>query len=173
MRKRTGGPRGAGAREEPRESALASGWTVQGDADPEPPSIARLEDADVPLPAADEPGVSEDSDAALAADERPQLSNAALVLLGVTGGLYLLYAWVWLSWAQYYAEVNAELASTSGALGAVLQQIVFWAAPLAPPLWFLAVLLLNRGRSTWRMALWIGIGAVVLLPLPVFAGGGA
>lgn len=166
---------------EARESALASGWTVEADPDP----AAAVESvADVPTEprpdAADTPEVAEASDAGGSGDAafdeedpRPQLSNGALVLLGVFGGLYLLYAWIWLSWAGYYSGVNAELAAASGSLGAALQQVVFWAAPLAPLLWFLAVLLLNRGASTRRLALWIVIGAVVLLPLPVFAGGGA
>ncbi|WP_449283683.1 hypothetical protein [Leucobacter sp.] len=156
---------------EARESALASGWTVE--AGPEPAAaVGGVVDAPAePHPdAVDAPG---SLDGAPGDDGRPQLGNGALVLLGVFGGLYLLYAWIWLSWARYYAGVNAELAAASGSLGAVLQQIVFWAAPLAPLLWFLAVLLLNRGAGTRRMALWIVIGAIVLLPLPVFAGGGA
>lgn len=171
MRKKSGDR----AREESRASALASGWTVQGDADPE---------AEGPAPSAAESAL--ESDAAPVADaadgealaseveeQRGQLSNAALVLLGVFGGLYLLYAWVWLSWAQFYASANAEVASASGSLGGALQQLVFWAAPLAPILWFLAAVLLNRGAGIRRLALWIVIGAIVLLPLPVFGGGGA
>lgn len=161
---------------EARESALASGWTVE--ADPDPAADAASVDGAPAEPrphAADAPDASDALDEATAetVEPRPQLSNGALVLLGVFGGLYLLYAWVWLSWARYYAGVNAELAAASGSLGSVLQQIVFWAAPLAPLLWFLAALLLNRGGSTRRLALWIVIGAIVLLPLPVFAGGGA
>lgn len=180
MRKKTSG--------EPRESALASGWTVEAEpADAAPaeagpaasaPSAAESR-AGEGSPASEAVGaVAADSaaegDAAELADDGPaQLSNAALVLLGVFGGLYLLYAWVWLSWAQFYASANAELASASGALGGALQQVVFWAAPLAPLLWFLAALVLNRGAGIRRLALWIVIGAVVLLPLPVFGGGGA
>lgn len=154
---------------ETRESVLASGWTVEADPESAAPEA-------VAAPAAS----PNDADAGAAsrgdgsdAEGRPQLSNGALVMLGVFGGLYLLYAWIWLSWAQYYAGVNAELAAASGALGALLQQLVFWAAPLAPLLWFLAALLLNREAGARRMALWIVIGAVVLLPLPVFAGGGS
>lgn len=102
-----------------------------------------------------------------------QLSNGALVLLGVFGGLYLLYAWIWLSWAQYYSGQNATVAGTSGSLGAALQQVVFWAAPLTPLLWFLTALLMNRNAGMRRLTTWIVIGAVVLVPLPVFGGGGA
>jgi hypothetical protein len=157
---------------EARESALASGWTVEADPDPAA-AVAGIADAPAePHPdAVDAPGPLDD--ATSEGDPRPQMGNGALVLLGVFGGLYLLYSWIWLSWARYYAGVNAELTAASGSLGGVLQQIVFWAAPLAPLLWFLAALLLNRGAGTRRLALWIVIGAVVLLPLPVFAGGGA
>lgn len=168
MRKNT--PRGA------RESALASGWTV------EPTTEAEAADIEAPqatvagaAPVQDQgpdPELETAADDA-AAGERTQLSNAALVLLGVLGGLYLLYAWIWLSWAQYYSSVNQEVAATSGSLGSVLQQTVFWAAPLAPVLWFLAVLALHRRAGTGKMALWLVIGAVVLFPLPVLSGGGA
>ncbi|PRI10721.1 hypothetical protein [Leucobacter massiliensis] len=182
MRKKT--PR------EARESALASGWTVEADPAPEsaaPPEAApetapgpKITGAEAEPAAENAAGSAAADGTAAGADEpgadagpRPQLSNGALVLLGVTGGLYLLYAWIWLSWAQYYAGVNAEQAATSGSLGAVLQQIVFWAAPLAPILWFLAALWLNRGRGLRWTALWIAIGAVVLVPLPLFLGGAA
>ncbi|MGJ0203712.1 hypothetical protein [Leucobacter sp. gxy201] len=144
--------------EEPRESLIASGWTVEAEPVQEPAAAP----VDAPLAASDDAE-------ALAADPRPQYSNAALVVLGLCGGLYLLYAWIWLSWAQYYAPVNANLAASAGALGGTAQNIVYWIAPLAPILWFLAALLMNRGRLR-ALLLWIGIGAVVLVPLPVFDG---
>lgn len=112
------------------------------------------------------------SDEAAAGDAN-ELSNGALVLLGVLGGLYLLYAWIWLGWAQFYAEMNAAVAAGSGSLGSALQQVLFWAAPTAPILWFLAALLLNRGAGMRRIAIWLIVGAVVLLPYPIFSGGGA
>lgn len=166
-----------------RESALASGWTIQPDPEPASPEPASpepvLAEAD-PDPAATPSdagrtavGPSDEPKGAEAAEEPGQLSNGALVLLGVFGGLYLLYAWVWLSWAQFYSTANSAAASGSGSLGAVLQQIVFWAAPLAPILWFVSVLLLNRGARLRRLALWIVVGAVVLIPLPMFSGGGS
>ncbi|MBK0420863.1 hypothetical protein JD292_02055 [Leucobacter sp. CSA2] len=185
-----------------RESAIASGWTVQGDpsadsAAPEPagtaaagsePSAAIAEGAGVgseqPTVAAAPsgsdasangeaagPGGTETEGAEPGERVSNQFSNVALVVLGVLGGLYLLYAWVWLSWAQYYASVNQEVASASGSLGGVLQQIVFWAAPLAPILWFVSVLALNRGASTLKHAVWLLIGAIVLFPLPLLSGG--
>ncbi|WP_336651398.1 MULTISPECIES: hypothetical protein [unclassified Leucobacter] len=156
---------------EERESAIASGWTVH--ADPLPAADHAPAADDTPSEAAGS-GIDDGSvDAADSEADAPpaQLSNAALVLLGVFGGLYLLYAWIWLSWAQFYAGQNASVAESSGSLGAVLQQIVFWAAPLAPILWFAAAMVLCRGAGMRRLTIWIVIGAVVLLPLPVFGGG--
>src|SRR5690606_4122877 len=90
---------------------------------------------------------------------KPQLPNSVLVLLGVFGGLYLLYVRVWLSWAQYYAPVNASLAASAGALGGAAQSVVYWIAPLAPIFWFVTVLLMNRGKRLRSMVVWIVIGA--------------
>ena len=187
MRKKT-------SREE-RESALASGWTVEAEPDREAAEAAPRSggargsgaaDAAIAAPATDpdpRSGIdrASEQDAGAAAtveddavvEERAQLSNGALVVLGVLGGLYLLYTWVWLSWAQYYSGVNEQVASASGSLGGVLQLIVFWAAPFAPALWFFSVLALNRGASTLKLAIWILVGAVVLFPLPLLSGGAA
>lgn len=150
---------------EERESSLASGWTVRAVPSPDEAAL-------VSAPAEVSEG-SETSEGALeAAPERPnQVSNAALVLLGVFGGLFLLYAWIWMSWAQYYAPVNANLAKAAGALGGPAQQIVFWLAPLAPILWFAATLFMNWGKGMRRLVLWLVIGAIVLVPLPIFSGG--
>lgn len=103
---------------------------------------------------------------------RSSFSNAALVFLGVLGGVYLLYAWIWLSWAQSFASFNAQAAGAAGSLGGALQQFVIWLAPLAPILWFAAAVLMNRG-SFKKTVLWVLIGALLLLPLPVFSGVGA
>lgn len=163
---------------EARESALASGWRVEAESadapdsrpqlavpsDPMRPddSVSRpdtLSDDKSPLPA--DPTVTEDLAAA------PAISNGALVVLGVFGGLYLLYSWGWFIIAQAYAEMNAYTAAGSGALGSVLQQIVFWAAPLAPALWFFVSLIVSRGGRTKRLALSLFVGAIVLVPLPM------
>lgn len=149
--------------EEPRESQLASGWTVEAAPEPAPPS-ATDSGNDFPEAAGDDTTPGEADAKAV----KPHLSNVALVLLGVSGGLYLLYAWIWLSWAQYYAPVNANLATAAGAIGGTAQNIVYWLAPLAPILWFLTALLMNRGRRTRSLVFWIALGAVVLVPLPVF-----
>lgn len=154
---------------ESRESSLASGWTIE--AESTVPAASSGLSATLPPEADPDPdAVTADPDAADPEVSEPeQLSNMALVFLGVLGGLFLMYSWIWLSWAQYYAGANAQTAAGAGSLGGVLQQIVFWAAPLAPILWFASAVLLNRRRFR-RTVLWILIGAVVLVPLPVFSG---
>ncbi|GAA2180776.1 hypothetical protein GCM10009847_19940 [Leucobacter tardus] len=159
---------------EPRDSALASGWTVEGA--PEPATTPAE-----PVPAATElatrvpggPGTDAGADPAdPSPDSRQQLSNGALVLLGVIGGLYLIYTYVWMTWAQYYSGVNTAVAANSGVIGGALQQIVFWAAPAAPALWFLSAVLLNRGRSTGRLAVALIVGAILLVPVPMLVSSG-
>lgn len=144
----------------PRESRLASGWTVE--AGPDEAQIVSAGEAP-PAPAAHGQAPTTE----VAAHARPQLGSGMLVLLGIIGGLYLLYTAVWFSWAKYYSDVNSAVAEGSGAVGAVAQQLVFWAAPFAPALWFLSAVLLNRGAPARRMVFWLLIGAVVLVPLPM------
>lgn len=155
---------------EGRESALQSGWTVETRSEPsdqaevlaEAPLAEEL--ADVAAPDALEPD---------AAGRPAQLSNLTVVMLGLAGGIFMLYAWVWMSWAQYYSVVNAAVVAGSGSVGGVLQQIVYWIAPLAPVLWFVAALLMHR-HNTKELSLALAIGLIVLLPLPmIFANGAA
>lgn len=172
MRKKT--PR------EARESSLASGWTVEADesdadaAEPaaagtDPADAAAVPDAATGVGAAAAGGADETGAAAadVHGDEREQLSNGALVLMGVIGGLYLIYTWVWMTWAQYYSTVNSAAAAGSGSIGGALQQIVFWAAPAAPALWFLCAVLLCRGKPLGRLATALILGAIVLVPVPM------
>lgn len=154
---------------EGRESRIASGWIVEGDSAQDPEALLAAEvdagpghdavDSGVPAPEIVEP--------------RPQMSSGVVVLLGVIGGLYLLYTWVWFSWASYYSSVNAAIAEGSGVLGSVMQQVVFWAAPLAPILWFFSVLVLVRVSRPRVLMVWLLVGAVVLVPLPMLSFGGA
>lgn len=170
------------AERDARESRLASGWTVEADpsrVEADPMGLG----AEGPTPAArvrSEPeGVAGTAASELGEDPRArqQLSAAMLVLFGVIGGLYLLYTAVWFSWAKYYADVNAAGAEGSGVLGSFFQQALFWAAPFAPALWFALALLLNRlpagGVRRGRLLLWLLVGAVILVPLPVFGFGAA
>lgn len=179
MRKRT--PKGA------RESTLASGWTVEGDAPelaPPLPVEAGFGDAErgsrdgdaVELTterfAGQESAAGVSSETSLSeATDVGNLSNTAIVLLGAFGGLYLLYSWGWFIVAQAYSAVNSSTAAGSGVVGGVLQQIIFWAAPVAPMAWLITAILLTRGRGAGRLALALVVGALVLVPLPMLVSG--
>ncbi|MGO3147859.1 MAG: hypothetical protein ACTIJ6_09290 [Leucobacter sp.] len=159
-----------------RESAIQSGWTVEGrPTEPEsgaPERIApALSPAEIHDASVEDGGdLSEETNPA---QEKPaQMSSLTVVLLGVTGGIAMLYAWVWMSWAQYYATVNTAVAAGSGSLGGILQQIVFWIVPLAPVLWFLSALIMQRHNQR-RLALALVIGLIVTFPLPMVLSSGA
>lgn len=143
-----------------RESSIASGWLVEGD------TVQQPETFEEPVQPGD-PGSELDAEPDAA---EPQLSAGALVLLGLIGGVYLLYTIVWFSWANYYSVMNSVVADGSGTLGGVLQQVVFWLTPLAPLLWFMSVLILCRDSKLGKKLLWLLVGAVALVPLPMFGG---
>lgn len=160
---------------EARESRLASGWMVEADAQATPSESGAV----APVDAVDPAGPA---DAVEAAEDhggehlQAQLSSTMLVLFGVLGGLYLLYTMVWFSWANVYSSVNAAVADGSGSLGSIMQQVVFWATPFAPLFWFLSVFALQRPHGgaaarPRRVLIWLLIGAVVLVPLPMFSFG--
>lgn len=160
-----------------RESSLQSGWTVEGRTEAAVPNAEAPVDHEAvaeSLHATDVDG--QPADAAEAVDDADgapaQMGNLMVVLLGLTGGLYMLFAWIWLSWAQYYSETNAVTASGSGSIGGILQQIVFWIAPLAPVLWFLSAFVLLRGKHR-ALTIALVVGLIVLLPLPMIFTRGA
>ncbi|MFC5338686.1 hypothetical protein [Leucobacter denitrificans] len=151
-----------------RESATHSGWTVEGrgpDAEQQPtvdPPIEIVADEAAELTSTEEP-----------TEKSGQMSNLTVVMLGIVGGISLLYAWIWMSWAQYYSVVNAAVAAGSGSIGGVLQQIVFWIAPLAPILWFICALATVRNDQR-KLTVALLIGLIVTFPLPmVFSSGAA
>lgn len=102
-----------------------------------------------------------------------QMSNTALMLLGVFGGFYLLYTWGWFIIAKEYSQINAVTAEGSGIIGGVLQQIIFWAAPFAPLTWFLIATGARRTKNTGVLAIALLLGALFLLPFPLLIGAGA
>ncbi|WP_336658629.1 hypothetical protein [Leucobacter sp. USHLN153] len=187
MKQKPGRASRASRSDEPRESAIASGWRVEGSADPAASDAAAVDPtlvSDAPAVAADaadgivdgtgrEADETTDDAATDPAVERQQLSNGALVALGVFGGLYLLYTWGWFIVAQAYSSVNSVTAAGSGAIGGVLQQIIFWAAPLAAPLWFFTALAFSKGGRTKRLTILLAVGAILLVPLPMLIARGA
>lgn len=106
--------------------------------------------------AAPDGGVASEADSAPAAG----LSNAALIILGVFGGIYALESIGWIIGGlrlQQYAEfLVAPLA----------YQVSLWLAVLTPLIWFVTVLFLTRGGRSWVRVLLLAAGALLVLPWP-------
>ena len=92
-------------------------------------------------------------------DASRQAGSAELVILGVLGGVYLLYSIGWLIWATTPApELADPVAQFMYGLGR-------WLAVAAPALWFGTVLWLAAEHRRARL-LWLIAGAVLLVPIP-------
>ncbi len=96
-----------------------------------------------------------------APDAPAQLGNAALVSLGVLGGIYLLYTLGWfIGGSRLQAIAPLLLVSPAAYVPA------FWLAVLAPAIWFAATLMLTRRSAPWLRFVWLAAGAVLLVPWP-------
>lgn len=132
------------------DPTLAPGWKTVG--------------TPVPVSASGTAADSEASDAATsgtsdAADATRQPGSAELVILGVLGGVYLLYAIGWLITATTAPPQLADpVAQFMYSLGR-------WLAVAAPALWFATVLWLAAEHRRARL-LWLIAGAVLLVPVP-------
>lgn len=122
---------------------------------------------------------ADQSDAATpVAAETPTLGNAALISLGVFGGVFVLYAIGWYLGATRLAAFQLE----SG-LGTLLGMpmladdfmYLVWVAlvTLAPPIWFLVTILLTQGSRFWKRFVGLLSGVVLLVPWPFLMIGGA
>jgi hypothetical protein len=96
-----------------------------------------------------------------------QLSSAALIGLGVLGGVYLLYTIGWVITFTRY-EVASELT-----VGVFTDLVARTLAIAAAPLWFVATLTLTQRRDIRYRFLWLVIGVLVLVPWPFLIGGAA
>lgn len=146
------------------DPTLAPGWKVVGS-----PSRSEPADAVASAAAAETNGATAtddertETDGARAAtedsDAAAQPGSAELVLLGVLGGVYLLYSIGWLIWAvSPPPDLLDPVAQFMYGLGR-------WLAVLAPALWFGAVLWLASERRRARL-LWLIAGAILLVPVP-------
>lgn len=100
-------------------------------------------------------------------DEYQGIGTAALVGLGILGGIYLLYT---VGWFLGGAGMQAKAMFM---LPAPLYLASLWIAILAPGLWFASALVLTRGGKTWVRFAALIVGALLLVPWPfVVAGGG-
>lgn len=92
--------------------------------------------------------------------ERPPLSTSMLLLVGIVGGIYLLYTVGW---------IIGGLTLQSSAMfliPGVMYQVALWAAVLAPALWFGAVWMLTRRSASWMRVVGLLGGVLLLVPWP-------
>ncbi|MDR6907673.1 hypothetical protein J2X63_003381 [Agromyces sp. 3263] len=130
------------------DPTLAPGWKRVG----EPARIETTTDVPDAVPSSGSVATDE-------TDARRQAGSVELVVLGLLGGVYLLYAIGWLIWASTPAvELGDPVAQFMYGLGR-------WFAVLAPVLWFAAVLWLAAEHRRARL-LWLVAGAVLLVPVP-------
>ncbi len=104
-------------------------------------------------------------DAAAAARSTP-MGNAALIAVGVLGGVYLLYVIGWIVGGLRLQGKAQYLVAD------VMFQGSFWLAVLAPVLWFATVFLLTRTTRPWVRFAWLIGGAILLVPWPFVMIGG-
>jgi hypothetical protein len=132
---------------------------------------------DVPAPRVEAPTVLEQAE--LAEDARveaelsaaqkasAQLSSAALITLGIIGGIYLLYT---IGWAIVVARTTVTFFPLDSLFLEVCFKIGQFLSIAAAPLWFVSTLLLTQKRA-WRSRLgWLLLGAFVLVPWPFIQG---
>ncbi|MGM7697103.1 hypothetical protein [Microbacterium sp. A84] len=93
------------------------------------------------------------------AELRP-LSTPMLLIVGIIGGVYLLYTVGWIVGGLKLQGSALFL------IPGVMYQVALWAAVLAPALWFVAVWLLTRRSAGWIRVLGLLAGAVLLVPWP-------
>lgn len=98
-------------------------------------------------------------------EEAAQLGNAALVSLGVLGGVYLLFTVGWVIGALRLQQRSSTFVSDPMFVGA------FWLAVLAPLAWFFTTYSLTRGRPAWLRFGILVAGAVLLVPWPFLTSG--
>ncbi|WP_336500663.1 hypothetical protein [Microbacterium paraoxydans] len=111
--------------------------------------------ADAPASPVAEPGSVDDASAAPSG-----LSNTMLVLVGVVGGVYLLYTLGWIAGGLRLQPLASFLVADFMFLP------WFVLAIAAPALWFLATWVLTRGRASWIRAAVLLAGVVLLVPWP-------
>lgn len=148
----------------PEDDALS--WEGDDALEARRPDPRRAPSADVAHggPADREPA---DARAAEVDDEPQGIGTATLVLLGIFGGVYLLYT---IGWAIGGVGMQAKAMFM---LPAPLYLASMWIAVLAPALWFTATLMLTRGGRDWVRISALVVGAALLVPWPfVVAGGG-
>ncbi len=117
----------------------------------------------------DEVGRIEDDGTVVMPGERAPMGNAALIGLGVLGGVYLLFAVGWVIGGLRLQSVAGFLVSSDGdapPLWTGGNIVALWLAVLAPPIWFATVLWLTRTARPWLRWVLLAVGAILLIPWP-------
>lgn len=93
-------------------------------------------------------------------EEREPLSTAMLLILGVVGGIYLLYSVGWVVGGLRLKPLANLIVDDA------MYVPWFVLAVAAPALWFLAVWVLTRARASWIRIGLLLVGVVLLVPWP-------
>ncbi|GAA1790807.1 DNA polymerase III subunit gamma/tau [Agromyces lapidis] len=146
------------------DATLAPGWKAVGNPAP-------LKRGATSAPAAGDDRTGADVDAGDGAEVDDdgaapagavQTGSVELVVLGVLGGVYLLYTIGWIITALRTATPGTSV------VGDFMYGLGLWLAVLAAPLWF--VLALRGARTARSRLVWLAVGVVVLAPLPFILG---
>ena len=139
----------------PKDRAVPRGWNAVGRGSDK---VSKIEDdrtvehAHVGEPAPDEEPVL--------VEEPGGLSTPMQLLVGVVGGVYLLYTIGWVVGGLRLQPLASFLVSDAMFLP------WFFLAIAAPALWFLASWVLTRGRADWIRVAVLLAGVVLLVPWP-------
>lgn len=130
----------------PAASALPAGWNAVGKGSGEVGHVG--DDGTAGQDGATDP------------EESEPLSTTMLLVLGVVGGVYLLYSIGWVvGGLRLKPLANFFVAD-------VMFLPWFVLAIAAPALWFLATWVLTRGRAAWIRICLLLLGVVLLVPWP-------
>lgn len=127
----------------PQDRALPQGWNAVGKGTDD---VGTIEDDGTIMPAQ--------------ADEPAGLSTPMLLLVGIVGGVYLLYTIGWIVGGLRLQPLASFLVAD------VMFLPWFFLAVAAPALWFLASWVLTQGRAAWIRAAVLLAGVVLLVPWP-------
>lgn len=126
----------------PKDPALPTGWNAVGKGSDTVGRIA--DDGTVTAPEAD----------------RTPMSTAMLLLVGIVGGIYLLYSIGWVIGGLRLRPLASFLVADAMFLP------WFVLAVAAPALWFLACWVLTRRRASWIRVGVLLLGVILLVPWP-------
>lgn len=112
--------------------------------------------------------VARDGTVTMPGDAAP-LGNAALITLGILGGVYALWTIGWIIGGLRVHSVAGFLVSPDGSaspLWTAGNLVAVWLAVLAPAIWFGTVVWLTRGGRLWLRWVLLFVGVVLLVPWP-------